>query len=143
MKKIAIFFLIIIIIIAGVFYVYLNYKANWNIVQRQNRQFESYLEQEIYGSELATILNKAIDNNEKNEIPKDNKGNYKEDGNHSIKIEIYMLDNEETYQMETLFRGGIDKFVQYYNAIKFKCTTIKHHKTTSKVSYMRFEQITN
>lgn len=143
MKKIAIFFLIVIIVIAGVSYLYLNWKANWKVAQRQNRQFESYFEQEIYGSELATILNKAMDNNQKNEIPKDKKGNYIDDGNHCLKIEIYMLDNEETYPMETLFQGGMDKFVQYYNAIKFKCVAIEYHKTTNKVSYMRFEQITN
>ena len=53
-----------------------------------------------------------------------------------------MLDTEETYNMETLYNGGIEKFVQYYNKIKFKCTDIEYHKTTNKVKYMLFEQTT-
>ena len=76
MKKIAIFFLIIIIFIVGISYLYLNYKANYNIAQRENKQFNSYENQEINGVELTTIINKAIDNNMKNQVEKDNKGIY-------------------------------------------------------------------
>ena len=36
----------------------------------------------------------------------------------------------------------MDKFVQYYNQIKFKCTKIEYHKSTDKVKYMLIEQIT-
>lgn len=124
MKKLAIFFLILIIVIVGISYMYLNYKAEFNITQKENRQFESYQGQEIYGAELTTIINKAVDNNEANEIPKDNKGKYINNDNNSIQIEIKMIDNDKTYAMETLYSGGMDKFVQYYNQIKFKCTRI-------------------
>lgn len=142
MKKIAIFFLIVMIIIVGISYLYLNYKANYYTAKRENQQFESYDGQEIYGSEIATIINKAVDNNQTNEIPKDDKGKYINNDNNSIQIEIKMLDNDKTYAMETLYSGGMDKFVQYYNEIKFKCTKLEYHKTTNKVKYMLFEQIT-
>ena len=122
MKKLAIFFLIVIIIIVGISYMYMNYKAKFNTAQRENKHFESYAEQEIYGSELTTIINKAVDNNQNNEVEKDNKGKYINNDNNSILIEIKMLDNDTTYSMETLYSGGMDKFVQYYNEIKFKCT---------------------
>ena len=43
--------------------------------------------------------------------------------------------------MEALYSGGMDKFVQYYGEIKFKCTKLEYHKTTSRVKYMLFEQL--
>lgn len=142
MKKLAVFFLILVIIIVGISYIYLDYKAKFNIAQKENRQFESYQGQEIYGAELTTIINKAVDNNENNEILKDNKGKYINNDNNSIQIEIKMIDNDKTYSMETLYNGGMDKFVQYYNQIKFKCTQLDYHASTNKVKYLLFEQIT-
>lgn len=142
MKKLAIIFLIVIIIIVGFSYLYLNFKANYNIAQRENRQFESYDGQEIYGAELTTIINKAMDYNKMNEVPKNDKGKYIDNDKDSIQINIKMLDNEKVYAMETLYKGGMDKFVQYYNEIKFKCTKIDYHTVTNKVKYMLFEQIT-
>lgn len=142
MKKLAIIFLIIIILIVGISYLYLNFKANYNIAQRENKQFESYKGQEIYGAELTTIINKAVDNNENNDVPKDDKGKYINNNTNSIQIQIKMLDNEKIYAMETLYHGGMDKFVQFYNEIKFKCTNIEYHTVTNKVKYMLFEQIT-
>ena len=72
MKRISIFFLIVIIIVVGISYLYLNYKTIFNNAQKENKQFESYYGQEIYGSDIATIINKAVDNNEKNEVEKCN-----------------------------------------------------------------------
>ncbi len=142
MKKIAIFFLIIIIIIVGISYLYLNYKANYYTAKRENQRFESYEGQEIYGTDVTTIINKAVDNNYKNDIKKDNKGKYINNDINSIQIEVKMLDNEKSYSMESLYGGGMDKFVQYYGEIKFKCTKIDYHKTTNRIKYMLLEQIT-
>lgn len=142
MKKLALFFLTITIIIVGISYMYLNYKANYYTAKKENRQFESYANQEIYGAELATIINKAVDNNQNNEVAKDDKGKYINNDNNSIQIDIKMLDNDKTYSMESLYSGGMDKFVQYYSEIKFKCTNLEYHKATNKVKYMLFEQIT-
>ena len=142
MKKLALFFLIVVIIVTGISYMYLNYKANYNEAQKQNKRFESYLGQEIYGSELTTIINKAVDNNENNEVEKDNKGNYINNENNSIQIDINIIDNEKTYKMVMLYQGGMDKFVIYYGEIKFKCTKLEYHSKTNKVKYMLFEQIT-
>lgn len=142
MKKIAIFFLILIIIIVGISYIYLNYKANYNNTKKENMQFESYYNQEVLGVDLTTIINKAYDNNNVNEIQKNNKGKFIENESNSINIDIKMLDNDKTYCMETLYNGGMEKFVQYYGQIKFKCTKIDYHQLTNKVKYMLFEQIT-
>ena len=125
MKKIAIFFLIIIIIIVGISYMYLNYKVKYNEAQKANMEFESYYDQNIMGTDLTTVINKAVDNNKINEVKQDNKGRYINNDENSINIDIKML-----------------KFVQYYGTIQFKCTKIDYHKTTNKVKYMLFEQIT-
>jgi hypothetical protein len=90
---------------------------------------------------LTTIINKVINNNEKNnvEIGQDNK--YIDNQTDSINIDIKMTDIDKVYSMETLYNGGVEKFVQYYGNIQFKCTQIEYHKKTGKVSYLYFEQI--
>ncbi len=142
MKKIAIFFFIIIVIVAGVSYVYMNYKANYYEAKKANNQFESYYNQEFYGAEVVTLINKAIDNNLTNKVTRDQKGKFIENDTNSIKIDLKMLDNDKTYDMETLYAGGMDKFIIYYNEIKFKCTKIDYHKSNGKIKYMLIEQIT-
>lgn len=143
MKKVAIFFIIIILIICAIFAMYISYKANYNISKKSNLSFEKYLNQEVYGSELATVINRAIDRNEKNEVEKNNKGIYQNNDTNSINIEIKMLDDDTIYQMETFYRGGIQNFINYYSNIKFKCVDIKYHSSTNQVKYMLFEQITS
>lgn len=143
MKKIAIFFIIIIIIICGMSYLYLNYKANYNISKKANLAFEKYLNEEVYGTDLASVINRAIDNNEKNEVSKNNKGIYQNNDKNSINIEIKMIDDDSIYQMETIYNGGIQNFINYYSNIKFKCIDIKYHSSTNQVKYMLFEQTTS
>lgn len=142
MKKIVIFFAIIVIMVAGIYYMYLNYKVNFNTTKKANLEFESYLNQEIYGNDLATVINRAVDNNSKNNVEKTNKGIYIDNEANSISIEIKFTDNDSVYKMETLYNSGMQNFINYYNRIKFKCTDIKYHNSTKKVKYMLFEQIT-
>lgn len=142
MKKIAIFLAIIIIIICVISYVYLNYKAEYNTSKKANMEFERYLNEEVYGVDLATIINRAIDNNQKNEVERNNKGIYLDNNQNSINMEIKMIDDDSIYQMETIYNGGIQNFINYYNKIKFRCVEIKYHNSTNKVKYMLFEQIT-
>lgn len=142
MKKIAVFFTIIIIIVVGISYMYINYQNNINKVKKENSIYESYANREIRGTELATIINKAIDSNTKNDVEKDDKGKYIDNGNNSINIDIKMIDDDNTYNMEKIYNGGISTFTSYYYAIEFKCTKIDYHQNTSKIKYMLFEQIT-
>lgn len=142
MKKFIIFLVIILIIIATISYVYLNYKTNYNIAKKENFQFESYYNQEIFGPDVATVINKAIDKNSTHNIKKDNRGNYIENTTDSIKIDIKFIDDDKIHVMEEIANKGISTFMQYYSQIKFKCTQIDYHKSTKKVKYMLFEQIT-
>lgn len=142
MKKIAIFLAIIIIIISGISYIYLNYKASYNKSKKTNLEFEQYLNVEVMGTDLASVINRAIDNNIRNNVEKDNKGIYQNNHSNSINIEIKMIDDDNIYKMEKIYNGGIQYFVRYYGNIKFKCTKIEYHQETNKVKYMLFEQIT-
>ena len=141
MKKLAIIFLIGVILIVGISYMYLNYKANYNEARKTNYQFESYYEKEFYGADVVTLINKAYDNNLTSGVERDKNGIFIENDTNSIKIDVKIIDNDKLYNMETLYIGGMDKFVQNYNGIKFKCTKIEYHQNR-KIKYMLIEQIT-
>mgnify|MGYP004579644513 CR=1 FL=1 len=129
MKKLAIFFLIIIAIVSTILYIYLNNTVINKNAQKENYKFEVYAKQEIYGSELTTLINKAIDYNEKN----------KDD---ELNIDIKFLDNDTTYNIIKIYNKGTNEFYSYYKDIKFKNTEIQYYKTNKKIKYMLFEQIT-
>ena len=141
MKKIIIFLVIVLIIVATVGYMYLNYKATYNEAQVKNAQYESYNGKEIFGTDLATLINKAVDDNTKNNIQKEDSGLYIDNGTDSIRIDILFTDDNELHSMEEIYNSGTSTFMQYYNQIRFKCTKIDHHSKTGRVSYMYFEQV--
>ncbi len=140
MKKIFIFLAIVVIIVAIVGVRYISYKSEYNAVRRENADFEKYKDQEVYGLDVASIMNKAVDKNTKNKIEKDGNGNFIQNDENSIEIEIYMSDNETTYKMENIYDAGTEQFVQYYGKIKFKCSNIEYHKKTGRIKYILFEQ---
>ena len=121
---------------------YMNYKSNYYSAKKGNEQFWSYYNKEFKGTVIATLVNKAYDNNLTGNVERNEKGKFIENDTNSIKIDIKMLDTDKTYDMETLYSGGMDKFVKYYSQITFKCTKIEYHKSTGKVKYMRIEQVT-
>lgn len=142
MKKLAIFFIIIIAIVATVAYIYLNQMATYRTTQKENAKFDLKEGQELTGQDLATIINKAIDTNEKNKVEKDESGKYIGNNENSINIEITFTDVDITYSIETIQKAGINKFVQNYRGIIFKCKEIEYHKSTGRTKYIKFEQIT-
>ena len=141
MKKIIIFFVIVLMIVATIAYMYLEYKATYNEAKIKNTQYESYNGKELYGTDLATLINKAIDDNMKNKVDKDNNGLYVDNKKDSIRIDIKFTDDNSVHSMEEIYNSGTDTFMRYYNQIRFKCTKIEHHSKTGRVSYMYFEQI--
>ena len=140
MKKIVIFLAIVLICVAIVGFKYISYKNEYNIIQNENAEFEEYKDKEVYGLNVGTMINKAVDKNTKNKIEKDDNGNFIQNDSNSIEIEIYMTDNETTYKMETIYNAGTEQFVQYYGNIKFKCSKIEYHEDTGRIKYMLFEQ---
>lgn len=138
-------FLIITAIILIIIFIVLGYifeaQAKQNEVISYNKQYESYLGKEIYGAEIATIINKVTEQNERNNVAKDENGYYIDNGTNSIKIDLKMITIEKTYPMELIYKNDITRFVKNFNIILFKCTNIEYHKKTGKVSKFIFEQI--
>lgn len=110
------------------------------LIKEQNSEYEYYLDKTVYGTDVTTIIGKAVNENEKNNIPKNEKGHYIENGENSIKIEIKMLSNGKTYPMEEFYNNDITRFVQNFNLIKFRCTSIEYHENTGKVKKLIFEE---
>ena len=83
---IGIFLLIFIILILAL----ISIQSKNKLLSKVNREYEYYLNRKIYGTELATLINKAMENNKKMEVEKDKNGFYLDNGKDSIIITIDM-----------------------------------------------------
>lgn len=144
MKKIVIIFSIIIITLLIIISVSLiENNKNMVNVKQYNKQYEEYYQKTVYGTDVITLINKATNQNIKNNIAKDEKGFFIENDTNSIKIEIKLLSEEKltTYSMETLTKVGLNEFVKSFNLIKFKCINITYHDNTKRIKRLVFEQV--
>ncbi len=140
-KTLAIIIIIFLIVTFSVINFVLNIQTESRQIKKENMEYEYYLNKEIYGTDVATIINKAIENNKKNNVSLDENNFYIENKENSIKIELKMISIDKTYQMESIYNNDVTTFVKYFNLIKFKCSNIEYHKKTGKVSKIIFEQI--
>ena len=121
MKKILFIIIAIVIILTSMVIIFINNNMNAERnIAKFNMDFENYLNRSLYGTEVATLIGKAIDNNEKNGVKKDENGLYVPDGNYSIKIYINLLGSSKTYAMETINKVGISEFISNFNVIMRK-----------------------
>lgn len=142
MKKPILFFSIVLILILAIsFYCYINYQFNTSQITQTNSKYQKYDGKSFKGTELVSIMNQIIDDNTKNNIEKDAKGQYIENETNSITADIYFKDNEKTYTLETIYNSGIENFAKNYSSQAFKCTKIEYHEKTNLVKYLHFEQI--
>lgn len=139
-KYIIILIILIAIVITSTLYAYQTYKKNINNLKEYNVSFEQYQDKPIEGTKIATILNKAINNNEQNNIQKDKHQNYIENNENSIKIDIYIKDNDTTYSMETIYNMGVEKFINSFSLETFKIAKIEYHEQTKMIKYILIEQ---
>jgi ABC-type Na+ efflux pump permease subunit len=133
----AVFFIIICVISLQL----INIKSEKQEVKRYNKTYEEYLDKEIKGTDVATIIGKVVNQNEKNNVKKDEKGYYINNQNDSIQIDLKMITVKKTYPMEEIYNSKIATFVQHFDNIRFKCTKIEYHKATGKVSKLIFEEL--
>ena len=113
--------------------------------RQQNKEYEKYLNKEIYGTDVITIINRATDSNQKNNVATNEKGNYISDGQNSILIDIVLITNEDkgetkSYKMENISKVGISKFITNFNTAKFRITKMDYHKETGKISNIEMTQ---
>ena len=115
------------------------------LVLKQNAQYEQYLEDNIYGTDVITLINKAITDNETNKVEKDKKGFYINNNQNSLKIDLVMITDSEkaettTYKMESIAKVGITEFIKNFNTVEFKCTKKEYHSATGKLAYLEITQ---
>ena len=140
MKKISIFFVIIIAFLCSIWYLYNSAKISERNRNEYNSYLENHLNKEISGSDLATLINKSINQNEKNEVLKDGNGIYFDNDTNSISIEIKFKDNDEIIKSEKIYKNGMDKFVELYGNSKFNLKKLEYHNKTKIVKYAYFEE---
>lgn len=142
MKKPLIVLITIFIVAVIIVTVIINTKQdNIKAIKQFNDSFEQYIGKQIYGTEVTTVISKAIKNNENHNIQKDENGYYINDNKYCIKVELNMITVEKTYQMEQLYKAGLTEFVKNFNVITFECTNIEYHNQTGRISKIVFTQL--
>lgn len=107
-------------------------------ITKFNLNYEEYNKDNLNGLDITTLINRAISDNEKNFIEKDENGLYNLENENSVEIYVKMIINNTTYRMERIDNLGINSFTEYFGEVRFKCTDIKYHKN-GRVSSMTFE----
>ena len=100
-----------------------NYRQTQANIAQYNKQYESWYNKPILGTDFISIINKTIDNNEK-----------------SVKIYVKFLESDNIFDMEAISNNGIENFIQNYATFSFKCTKIDYHKN-GNVKSLFFEEI--
>ena len=142
MKKTLLFILIALgITLIALSGILVNRKFAENEAKKPNLEYEYILEKEMYGTDVVTIINKAMDNNKRYEIAKDKNGNYINDNRYSIQVEIAFQGMEENFTMEKICTVGLEEFMQAFNVSKFKCINKEYHTETKRLSKIVLQEI--
>lgn len=141
MKKIVIFFVIVIAILGVFWYIYEEHKILTSQKIAFNGSYEELIDKDVNGSKLASVINESIDRNEKNKVKKDSKKLYIDNGSNSVQIEIKFIDSPSTIRAEKLYYNDISKFIELYSNSIFKLKTLEYHSKTNLVRYLYFEEV--
>ena len=141
-NKLFIIIITFLIIISAITYMIYNYRRGIIESQEVNESYKAYYNKQILGTELISIINKTVDLNEKNAIPKDDNGMYIENDNNSIKIYINFKykDDYETVNMEKIYNTGTENFRRTYSSASFTCSEISYHDKTNNVKALTFTE---
>lgn len=148
MKKTILCILVVIAIIIIVITIKIsNNNMQLNDVSSFNAQFEQYKDKSLYGADVLTIINKAIDNNTKNNVEKDEDGYYIKNDTNSLSVDIKLLSTdskgeiqEVMYPMEVLEKAGLDTFISSFSLTTFDCKKIEYN-TQGRISKILLEQL--
>lgn len=142
MNRNVIILLVAIFIVLAIFtYNFYSYRAQKLEITQINRVYESFLDKQVLGTDVMSVINKAVSSNEKNQVQKNEKGKYIDNGTNSIQIEVKFQELDKVVSMEAISGQGYNEFVYNFGAASFKCTKIEYHTGTGSIRYMYFEQI--
>jgi len=140
-KTIFVILTIFLIILVCVSYFLLENQKKIENATKINRDYNTYYDKTILGTDLISIINKTTNYNEKNKVEKDEKNIYQDNHKNSIKIEVKFLESDDVILMEAISSRGSEEFVKNFSAANFKCTNIEYHESTNQVKYLMFEQV--
>lgn len=109
-----------------------------------NSFFEKYKDKTLYGTEVLTIINKAIDINEKNKYIANIQETEKPE-NVSVEIIFIYTDKdgnilEKKSKMEDVEKAGLSNFIANFSLTEFKCEKIEYN-TQDRVKNVILKQI--
>jgi type II secretory pathway pseudopilin PulG len=106
-----------------------------------NNQYEAYNRKLLRGTDVVSVLNKAINNNEKYGVNGYNEPNYLIEVEFTIKDTTGNLQDGQTYNISNyeIIKQNSDDFTELKRKI-FDCTEIKYDKTTGRVNYILFTE---
>lgn len=108
------------------------------VIKSFNLKYEEYNNKKINGLDVATVINRAVSNNEKKFVEKDSKGYYNLEDDDNIEIYVKLVKDKNAYKMERILDTGLDSFIEYFGDASFECTEITYHEN-GLVSSMTFE----
>lgn len=148
-KTVTIIIIILLIIIIPIFVKISEYRTKQNEIRKFNLEYEKYKGKTIYGAEVGSIMNNAINNNITYKIEKDEKGRYIDDDMYCVIVEINIPtkdekgnEKEELYRMETIDSLGMEKFVKNFSTFNFEYQEIKYNKL-KRVNYIKIKMSNN
>ncbi len=143
MKKFILIIILLITITALIGFGIIQYRTNILQAQERNQMYESYQGIDFLGTQLISLINKTIDDNQKLGIPKDENGKYLSDDENCIRIKIKFIykDDIKEIDMEDIASGGTNSFVERYSTATFRCAEIEYHEGSNNVKQITFEEI--
>ena len=136
---IGIFLLIMIVLVLTL----IGIQSQNKLLSDVNVEYEFYINREIYGTELVTLINKAIDNNKKINVSQDKDGFYVDNGKDSIIITIKLAGTDKIIEMEKIFALGTGRFIDLYNSEIFVSESVTYHEETGRIATITFKQVEN
>lgn len=137
MKKIIILILIAVTVaISMIFVNYTEYRNKKNQIDKINKEFTVYENNIMQISSVITIMNKAIQLNTENDIPKDENDFFIENETNSIKVFLEIRSRGSMIPMEDLILGkksGIEKVSFAFSDMLFQIDQIEYHEKTGQV----------
>ena len=140
-KTIIVLICIFIAIIISLYTYYQSTQSALQGVKKFNYQFEQYFDKEIYGADVVTIMSKAIDNNNKYDIARNEENKFIEDNKYCLKVMIKFKDVDQTFDMESIEKAGIEGFMQNFSKSTFKVIEHDYNEDSKRIGKIVIEEI--
>lgn len=144
MKKILIIILIsVITIITICFAWYIEYSKQQLAVKKVNNEFLMYQKSMVKINTIVSLMNRAIDLNNKNNIPKDENNVYQENDKNSIKVYLEVKTSNSKMEMEKLMldkKAGVEKVEYAFSDLIFEMSDVQYHQKTGQIKSITFKE---